>query len=68
MAAVANERPGCQIAGRQVVNIREEWSAETVTRWQWGMTGWHGTLQGNNITVHWLLTVRICNTFSSYEP
>ena len=26
----------------KVVKNREEWSAETVTRWQWGMTGWHG--------------------------
>ena len=68
VAAAANESPGCQMPGRQVVKNREEWSAETVTRWHWGTVDWHGTLQGNNMNVRWFLCVRICNTFSSYDP
>ena len=55
--------------GVGVVDLaREEWSEETVTRWHWGTVDWHGTLQGNNMNVRWFLCVRICNTFSSYDP
>ena len=58
MVAAANRRPGYQTPaanerpGRQVVNSKEKWSYETVTRCQWGGADWHDNVQGRKKTLH----------------